>query len=1058
MGAVLATVTIAQTTAPTAGEKAIELSPFVVQVQGDTGYVASNTLAGSRLNTSLKDVASPLEVFTKDFLDDIGATSVNDALLYHSNAQIDLGDDNSGMQQDFRAQAQSSVRFSVRGQQQTLARDFFNFNLPQDLFSTERVDASRGPNSILFGIGNAGGVTNTTSKTANTWKDATAIGVQAGSYGFLRYTLDHNEVVNKRLAFRVNLLQQDSREWQVYGRDERFGAQLASTWRLGKSTSLRTDTEYGTKGDYASRTYPVITGADKWNLAGRPTYDPSVVRTTAQINALPSSLYTANHAVTGVPVSARLLTATSSDAADRFVWVENGGGQFFSSSNRYTLANLGLRQLGQEEIYGTMINGPGAERDLEYKSFSVFLEHQFSKDFQVELAANAWSHDWSTIAFGSEAQLQGEAATLMYRNAPTSVIVPGAATVTSLPNPYAGRYYYEDVPRPDHRSSDNTNLRLTASYKLDAGAFGQHRFAGMLARNTSDRVSRVEELRVLTDGRGNRLTQPEDPAYAINTRHYITNESDPAAYRNADFRRLPGAVTDPFTGRTFQTGYVTQPDSTSESESVIDTALLSMQNYWWRDRVVTTVGFRRDRSRVVSFGHDVIGADGLPTGEIFRDPATFVPQTNRADIDRDVTNTSDTLTLGVVYHLTKWAAITYNRSTNAGPPFGGWNAPNVTEPIDVATQRGTGDSEPYAPTGKGEDYGIKLTLLEGRLSINANVFKTQGTGTLTWTDSNFDNRFADIISALAGQQSFRNTAELARLPNGSVGLLRLDSQGRIVESAGNPDYEVVPNLIPRSMPRPDFRAKDDDYTSTGYELNVTASLSGNLSVRAGYSYTDRETFDTWRMARDFASKVREWVTSGRDFDASLLGRLPVRRITTLSDTHAGARFLQDSASRYYLTALDVLDYDLGRGLADALEDAKQGFGQRRHKANVWAAYKFNTGALRGLSVFGGLRYQSGAEVGYRLYLDENGVATRDRSTVATSESQLFNDAGVSYQMRAEWLGRSRTLRLQLNVRNILDDRDYSVARSASDIYGNLLATRYYVPEPRSLKFSATLSF
>ena len=44
----------------------IELSSFVVAGRADEGYVASNTLAGSRLNTSLRDVASPLEVFTKD--------------------------------------------------------------------------------------------------------------------------------------------------------------------------------------------------------------------------------------------------------------------------------------------------------------------------------------------------------------------------------------------------------------------------------------------------------------------------------------------------------------------------------------------------------------------------------------------------------------------------------------------------------------------------------------------------------------------------------------------------------------------------------------------------------------------------------------------------------------------------------------------------------------------------------------------------------------------------------------------------------------------------------
>lgn len=1040
------------------GDEVVELSPFVVAGRADQGYVASNTLAGSRLNTSLRDVASPLEVFTKDFLDDIAATSVADALRYHSNAQEDLGDENGAMQQDYKAQAQTPNRFTVRGQAQTLARDYFNFNLPQDLFSTGRVDASRGPNSILFGIGNAGGVTNTTSKTANFWKDATAVSAQAGSYRSTRFTLDHNEVVNQQFAFRVNLLQQNSESWQAYGRDDRFGAQLATTWRLGQNTRLRTDAEYGTLGDYASRTYPVITNADKWNIAGRPTFDPSVVRTTAQINALPTSLLTQNNLITGRPVSNRLLTATSNDAADRFTWIDNGGGTFFSTANRYDLINLGQRMFSQDEIYGTMINGPGAKRDLEYKTFSAFLEHQFTRDFQVELAANGWKHDWYAVAFGNEASLQGDASTLFYRNAPATAVVNGVTPVRSLANPYSGQYYYEDIPRPDNRFSENLNLRLTASYELQAGRFGRHRFAGMLARSSSERGSTIKEARVLTDGRGNRLTDPENAAYAIYTRHYVTNEADRGDYRNADPRALPARVTDPFTGRSFETGYVTLPEATAASKDRIDTMLLSMQNYWFKERLVTTVGFRRDSSRVRSFGTDEVGPDGLPTGAYYRDPVTFEARVNPADVDRDVSKTANTTTLGAVYHLTDTLSLTYNRSTNAGPPFGGWLAPNVAEPIDVSTQRGTRDSEPYAPTGTGQDYGIKLNLLRGRVQINANYFTTEGTGTLTWTDSGFDNRFADIVSALAGQQVFRNTAELAQVPTGRVGLLRLDSQGRISETGGIPDYEVISNLIPLGMPRPDFRAKDDDYRSTGYELNVTANVTPNFSVRAGYSYTKREVFETWRMAQDFSAKVREWVTSGRDFDAALLGRLPVRRVAALSDAQAGSNFVRDSAGRYYLTALDVLDYDIDQGLANEQENAKQGFGQRHHKANVWASYKFNEGVLNGLSVFGGVRYQSGAEVGYRLYLDENGVALRDRSSVATSDPLLFNDAGIAYVTNADWVKRGAKLRLQYNVRNVFDDRSYDVARTATDTYGNLLTTRYYVPEPRSMSFSATLSF
>lgn len=1047
-----------QTNPKPSSDEVVELSPFVVAGNADRGYVASNTLAGSRLNTSLRDVASPVEVFTKDFLDDIAATSVADALRYHSNAQEDLGDENSAMQQDYKAQAQIPNRFTVRGQAQTLARDFFNFNLPQDLFSTGRVDASRGPNAILFGIGNAGGVTNTTSKTANFWKDATAVSVQAGSYGSTRFTVDHNDVVNPKFAYRINLLQQNSDSWQAYGRDDRFGAQLATTWRLGKDTRLRTDSEYGTLGDYASRTYPVITNADKWTLAGRPTFDPSVVRTTAQINALPSSLLTRNHLITGRPVSNRLLTATSNDAADRFTWIDNGSGAFFSTGNRYDLTNLGQRMLSQDEIYGTMINGPGAKRDLEYKTFSAFLEHQFSRRFQVELAANWWKHDWYAMAFGNEASLQGDASTRFYRNAPASAIVSGATTVSSLANPYAGQLYYEDIPRPDNRFSENLNLRVTASYELDTRRFGRHRFAAMLARSTSERGATIKEARILTDGQGNRLTTPDDAAYAIYTRHYVTNEADRAEYRNADPNTIPARVTDPFTGRTFETGYVTLPGVTNTSKDRVDTALLSMQNYWFKDRLVTTLGYRRDRSRVRAFGTDEIGPDGLPTGSYHRDSVTYEAHVNPADVDRDVSKASNTMTLGVVYHLSDTLALTYNRSTNAGPPFGGWAAPNVTEPIDVATQRGTRDSEPYAPSGTGQDYGIKLSLLRGRVHVNANYFTTEGTGTLTWTDSGFDNRFAEIIGALAGQQIFRNTAELAMIPTGRIGLLNTDAQGRIVESGGNPAYQVVSNLIPPGMPRPDFRTKDDDYRSTGYELNVTANVTRNFSVRAGYSYTKREIFETWRMAQDFSAKVREWITSSRDFDASVLARLPVRRIAALGDPHAGSSFIRDSAGRYYLTALDVLDYDIDQGLAIEQENAKQGFGQRHHKANLWASYKFNEGALTGLSVFGGVRYQSGAEVGYRLYLDENGVAQRDRSSVATSDPLFFNDAGLAYVTNADWLKRGATLRLQYNVRNVFNDRGFDVARTATDTYGNLLTTRYYVPEPRSMIFSATLSF
>ena len=58
-----------------APEEVVALSPFIVTSDKDTGYAATNTLAGTRLNTPVKDLGASISIYTKDFLDDIGATN-----------------------------------------------------------------------------------------------------------------------------------------------------------------------------------------------------------------------------------------------------------------------------------------------------------------------------------------------------------------------------------------------------------------------------------------------------------------------------------------------------------------------------------------------------------------------------------------------------------------------------------------------------------------------------------------------------------------------------------------------------------------------------------------------------------------------------------------------------------------------------------------------------------------------------------------------------------------------------------------------------------------------
>src|SRR2546430_11725092 len=51
-----------ETAASSEEEKTIELSPFEIRSTRDTGYAATETLAGTRIRTDLKDVASSISV------------------------------------------------------------------------------------------------------------------------------------------------------------------------------------------------------------------------------------------------------------------------------------------------------------------------------------------------------------------------------------------------------------------------------------------------------------------------------------------------------------------------------------------------------------------------------------------------------------------------------------------------------------------------------------------------------------------------------------------------------------------------------------------------------------------------------------------------------------------------------------------------------------------------------------------------------------------------------------------------------------------------------------
>jgi hypothetical protein len=197
---------------------AVTLSPFLVQEDGDQGYYASQTLAGGRLRQDIKDLGSSIQVITREFMDDLGVTGVEELFQYTTSTEVGgiLGNftgatDNSGGDTstgDARRDPDGTTR--VRGlSAPDRARNFFKTDIPFDAYNTDRVDINRGANSFLFGLGSPAGLTNTGMVKAR-FRDTNEISTRIGSGGndpSYRGSFNLNRVLLKdRLAIHGAML------------------------------------------------------------------------------------------------------------------------------------------------------------------------------------------------------------------------------------------------------------------------------------------------------------------------------------------------------------------------------------------------------------------------------------------------------------------------------------------------------------------------------------------------------------------------------------------------------------------------------------------------------------------------------------------------------------------------------------------------------------------------------------------------------------------------------------------------------------------------------------
>jgi outer membrane receptor protein involved in Fe transport len=279
-------------------EEVYLLSPFEVTSEGTEGYSTTETLAGTRLRTDLRDLANSISVVNSQVLKDTGATSTQDLLVYTTNTEVGgvsgnfsgLGGGTSFNENNKLLRPSENTR--VRGLDAAdNTRNYFLTEVPWDGYNVDRVEMQRGPNSVLFGVGSPAGIVNAATKGA-VYMDSGSIEMRVGSYGSVRATVDVNrELIDDELAVRIITLYEDTQFQQepAFEKDERIFAAVRYEPKLfgeGSHTSIRASFEHGDIEANRPRTLPPIDSITPWFKTGtsngianlnKGTFDPTTM-------------------------------------------------------------------------------------------------------------------------------------------------------------------------------------------------------------------------------------------------------------------------------------------------------------------------------------------------------------------------------------------------------------------------------------------------------------------------------------------------------------------------------------------------------------------------------------------------------------------------------------------------------------------------------------------------------------------------------------------------------------------------------------------------------------
>ncbi len=1056
-----------------APEEAITLSPFEV-VSDDRGYQALNTLSGTRLNSKLDDLGASISVVTKEQMTDFGLLDINDVFRYEASTEgTDTyttfnrnrsGGVNDQVQSD-PAQANRIRGINAGGQSAAGANTAWgnfssNSKIPIDPYNIDAVEISRGPNSNLFGLGGASGTVNVVPTQANTTRLGLKGDLRFDSWGGRRESFNLNlPIIRGKLALRIAAVD-EAKGFTRKPASERINREYATMLiRPFKGSTIRLAAE-----SYydAFRRPNSITPRDttaEWKAAGSPTWDP-----TTQMVTLANGTKTGP--LTDAQLPAGLIANFNGFYARPSFYADNTGFLHFTPMRGANLTTTGFPtnpfsgggnairyiQSGTELMKNIAVVGragrplyvfPGtSDKTLyDWSKFNAVsanrgVDRAKTVSAEIEQIAINTPNNLVAARIGAFQQKFSRDNYNMIDNAESLVYVDvNEKLLDGRPNPFFKRpYIAAATPNIDYRPAHSSIFTADLAYQtLPAKLPSWLSWIGL------QRFAAHAERRNLDEWAFNSIERAADPtspwinpavplgntflgAQVIAKRYYVGDNQG----QNFD-HGLPAqdniVGTYPLTWLNSRTGLWTETPtkidrllssgSGARTRTEIRTVNATSQNFFFQNRLVTTLGWRSDRQRTrtgaTSFVDPVTGLADLSNTNIFGPTVGYVTPAGIGPINLPgwVDQAGDTKTYGAVAKPLSWLSFHVNKSDSftPQPPRMAFNdsAENVPNPQGFSTE-----------------WGFSLSLLKNRLNIRINRFQTKELNARGSEISTLGNRYLDM----EGRPDGNNANQLGsfRYFATQVVLKRLQAQGNSSPTAAQLDPLVAKlmGLSPEFYTRMVYSGAalpqtiaTTDTSSKGFELEATYNPTRNWRMKFTGSQTraqdDRvgtEIMEWWLKRVPIWENTRSDIEPGDGKGPNWWNNIPAGQRSETPYT----RWIGEQWGPFQAASTNV-----GRPRSQIREFRFAGL----------TNYEFSRGWLKGLSVGGAARYESKASVGFLAAAPETSgpyqgaVLFLDTTKPIWGKAQTYFDLSSSYKYKL--LGGKFRGRVQLNVRNVFED-------------------------------------